>query len=188
MKRTTCGKDPMTMPFSLFNFGGTILVGGTMVLMIWAVAHTVKRPVPRWLYPTAAGASMIAFQIYNDYTWFDRTVDALPPDHVVVATYGNASPLQPWSFAVTMIDRFALVDRGSIKRNPAIPDVIVADMLLVTRFLPTARVTQFFDCAGHRRADAHAGIVFDDKGNPTNAEWTPIAADDAALAAVCRAD
>lgn len=174
------------MPFSLFNFGGTLIVGATVFLMIYAVAKSFKIAVPRWVYPTAAGVSMIGFQIYNDYTWYDRTVDGLPPDHVVISRFGTSHPLQIWSYFVPMTDRFAVLDRGSIKRNPAVPGLVIADVILVTRFMPTARVTQFFDCAEQRRADAHAAIVFDDAGAPSNAEWYPADAGDPALAEACR--
>ncbi len=173
------------MPLTLFNYIGTFLVGGTVALLLWAVVRTFKLRLASWVYPATIGATMIVFQIYNDYTWFDRTAGDLPPRIVVTDTYEGRSLLKIWTYALPVVDRFRALDRGSIKRNPAVPDLVIADVILVTRFQPTFTATQIFDCAANRRADAHTGITFDAEGRPENAEWVEVAADDALIAAAC---
>lgn len=173
------------MPFTLFNFIGTFLVGGTVALMLYAVIKSLKLKVPGWLYPVAIGGSMIAFQIYNDYTWFGRTADRLPASHVVTGEFTSSSPLKVWSYVIPIVDRFSVVDRASIKRNPSVSGLVIADVLLVTRFMPTVQTTQFFDCTGLRRGDAHAGITFAADGQPQGVSWTSVEAGDRMLAAAC---
>lgn len=173
------------MPVTLFNYIGTFLVGGTVALLLYAVARTFKLKLAGWVYPAAIGISMIAFQIYNDYTWFGRTAAALPPSHVVTGSFVSTSPLKVWSYAVPIVDRFSVVDRGSVKRNPATPGLVIADVFLVTRFQPTIRAVQFFDCTAGRRADAHQNVTFDEDGKPENLEWVPLEPGDPMLEAAC---
>lgn len=176
------------MPLTLFNFIGTLLVGGVVALMLWAGARTFRRRLPKWIYPAAVGVSMIAFQIYNDYTWFGRTTADLPDTIEVTDTYAGQSPLKAWTYVLPVVDRFRALDRATLQRNPAVPELVIADVILVTRFQPTFTASQIFDCAGHRIADGHAGLAFDAEGRPTDAEWREVSADDPLLVAACRGD
>ncbi|WP_075214863.1 hypothetical protein [Mongoliimonas terrestris] len=173
------------MPFTLFNTLGTLLIGITVGLMLYAVTKTFKLTLPKWIFPTAIGASMIAFQVYNDATWFSRTAGDLPPTHVVVGRFSATSPLRPWTYVLPVHERFQVIDRASARRNPDVPDLVLVDLLLVTRFQPTLKAPQFFDCAGNRRADAHEGVRFAADGTPQGVDWEALPADDPMLAAAC---
>lgn len=173
------------MPFTLFNSLGTLLIGATVGLMLYALARTFRLKLPAWVYPTAIGVSMILFQVYNDATWFRRTAGSLPETHVVVASHTATSALRFWSYAIPIVERFAVLDRTSVKRNPDVPGLVIADLILVTRFQPTVKITQIFDCAGHRRGEAGPAVTFDANGMPENVPWTDVPADDAMLTAAC---
>ena len=175
------------MPLTLFNYIATFLVGGTVALMLWALLRTLMRKPPGWIYPAVIGATMIGFQIYADYSWFSRTAAGLPPTMVVTDTYAGTSPLKVWSYAIPIVDRFRVVDTASVKRNPAVPDLVIADVHLVTRFRQTVTTRQVFDCVGHRRADGYAGVTFDAEGRPQGLTWEDLSADDAMLRAACEA-
>lgn len=174
------------MPNVAFTYLGTFLVGGTVALLLWAVARTLKRPLPRWVYPAAAGLTMLVYQVYNDYTWFGRNAGSLPPSYVVTSRHTQSSILQFWSLIVPPVDRFAVVDRTSIKRNPQVPDLVMANVILVTRFHPSVLIVQVFDCAQRRRADIHDRVTFDTGGRPQGLSWEELSADDPALEAACR--
>ncbi|MGI9508359.1 MAG: hypothetical protein ACR2QJ_03295 [Geminicoccaceae bacterium] len=156
----------------LFNLLGTIIVGiaaaGTVML-----AHRLfgRRPAG-WMVPVAAGGAMLAFHIWNEYTWFERTADVLPDDVVVAQSYDYKTPFQPWTLLVPRINRFTALDQGSIRRNDKAPDYVMADVFLVKRLDPTAKVTQIYDCRGARRADVDPGSSVDERGLPVDAAWT----------------
>ncbi|HUG62538.1 MAG TPA: hypothetical protein VMP03_11865, partial [Methylomirabilota bacterium] len=120
-----------------------------------------------------------------DYTWFGRTASGLPPTHVVAGTFTSTSPLKFWTYVVPSVDRFSVVDLGSAKRNPAVPDLVIADVLFVTRFQPTVVAPQIFDCAQNRRADGHPGVTFGPDGRPENADWVAAEPGDAMFAIAC---
>jgi hypothetical protein len=174
------------MPSMIFNYAGTFVVGGAVALFIYAIVKTFKIAAPRWIYPASIGVAMMSFQVYNDYTWFDRAAADLPPTHVVAGSFTRADPLRFWTLLVEPVDRFSVVDRTSLKRNPKIDEFVIGDVLLVTRFQPTVRVTQVFDCSGNRRGDVHADVTFDASGRPMGVDWVTLPADNPMMVAACR--
>jgi hypothetical protein len=170
----------------VLNYAGTFVVGAAVALFLFAIVKTFKLAAPRWIYPASIGVAMLSFQVYNDYTWFRRAAADLPPTHVVAGNFTRPDPMRFWTLLVEPVDRFSVVDRTSLKRNPAIADLVIADVLLVTRFQPTVRVTQVFDCAGDRRGDIHAGVTFDAGGRPSGVDWVPLPSGHPMLAAACR--
>lgn len=169
----------------LFNLVGTFLVGIAAVGSIMLIFLVLRRPAPRWLLPFAAGAGMLGFHLWNEYTWFDRTATALP-DHVVVAkSYTYETPFQPWTLLMPRINRFAAVDRASIRRHDEAPDYVMADIFLVTRLAETAKVTQIYDCVQARRTEVSASMSVDERGLPVDAAWTPSEADEPLFKMVC---
>jgi hypothetical protein len=170
----------------VFNYAGTFLVGATVALLLYAVVKTFKLDAPRWIYPASIGAAMMLFQVYNDYTWFRRAATDLPPTHVVVGSFTRSDALRFWTLLVEPVDRFSVVDRTSLRRNPAVQDLVIGDVLLVTRFQPTVRVTQVFDCVGSRRGDIHPGVSFESGGRPVGVDWVTLPGGDLMLATACQ--
>lgn len=140
---------------------------------------------PKWLAPAAAGFTIFAFALWNEYSWFSRTAGALPEGIEVAATYTASSVIQPWTLVVPRINRFAAVDRAAARRNPALPGLMLADVLLFARFEPARRVPHVFDCAGGRRAEVTAATAFGDDGGPVDPGWVDAGADDPLIAAAC---
>lgn len=169
----------------LFNLIGTFIVGIAAAGSIMLTFRLLRRPAPRWLLPTAAGAAMLGFHLWNEYTWFDRTAMALP-DHVVVAQhYTYETPFQPWTLLMPRINRFSALDRASIRRNDQAPDYVMADVFLVTRLAQTAKVTQIYDCGQARRTEVSASSTIDEHGLPVDATWTASEADEPLFKLVC---
>ena len=167
-----------------------VFVGALAVAVLGAcVAFIVLRTFrlkARWIIPASAGAGMLGFTIYNDYTWFSRTAEGLPPAFLIAATGQRSTALQPWSLAVPVTVRFAAVDLGSLQIREAAPHLRRAPVHLVARFQPTFTSRQLFDCANARRADADGADAGPD-GLPPAQAWFAVPADDAMLRAVCDA-
>lgn len=167
----------------LLTFIGAISVA----VLAACVAFIVRRVTgvsARWLIPASAGVAMLAFTIWNDYSWFSRIVEGLPEDVVVAETYEQSFVLQPWTLAVPAVNRFQAVDLSRRQFSDAQPDVVRAVVYLMARYQPAFETIQIFDCAGGRRADGSAPSGAD--GLPAAQAWRAVGRDDPLLAAACR--
>jgi hypothetical protein len=167
-----------------------VLLGAVAVAVFAAcIAFIIQRSFrinARWIIPAGAGAGMLFFTIYNDYTWFGRTSGALPPGFVVTQSFTRSNAIQPWSLLTPITERFVAVDLGGLQVNEARPSVRRALVHFVARFQPTLSSVQLFDCETLRRADAAAPGVGAD-GLPPESEWFPFDPADPLLRAVCDA-
>jgi hypothetical protein len=155
--------------------------GGVAMLLRWLS----RGRLPRWLVPTAAGAAMIAFVIWSDYTWHGRSVAGLPDSFEVVFENRERPAWRPWTLAVPVTTRFAAVDHVTERRNDRQPDQVMADVYLFARFLPAVRRTVLVDCARRLRADVADGMEFAADGALVDATWIALPPDDRLAAAVC---
>jgi hypothetical protein len=155
------------------TFAAGFVAAGTVI----AGPRLVGKRAPRHLPPLAAGLAMVAFMIWNEYSWFDRAAGALPEDVKVAATYTQSSIFQPWTMVKPRINRFAAIDLGGARRNPEFPDQVMAEVLLLSRFDDTASRMQVFDCAEHKRADAPQG--------EGALDWVEVDTDDPLLRTAC---
>jgi hypothetical protein len=155
--------------------------GGVAMLLRWLT----RGRLPRWLVPTAAGAAMIAFVIWSDYTWYARSVAGLPDSFEVFFENSERPAWRPWTLVVPVITRFAAVDHVSERRNDKQPDQVMADVYLFARFVPAVRRTVLVDCARQLRTDVAEGMELDADGAPVDATWISLPPDDPLAAAVC---
>lgn len=170
-----------------------ILIGAVLIAICAAALAALPfrlrgRKVPRGVPPIAAGIALVVFVLWNDYSWYSRTVGALPDRVTVVESLTYTSPMQPWTYLWPRTNRFSAVDRASIRRNDSLPDFVMTDVLFVQRYQPTLQASQIFDCAAGRRADLTDATQFDDRGMPQNAAWVDLEPDFPLLDIVCGAD
>ncbi len=166
----------------LLTFFGAIAVG----VLAACVAFIVRRFYgvnARFLIPLSAGAGMLGFTVWNDYTWFGRNAAGLPETVEVARTIEKSWVIQPWTLLVPVVTRFQAVNRASVARNAATPDVARATIYLVARFQPTFETVQLFDCAAGRRADS--ADAPEDGGLPAQGAWVTVGLDDPLLSVVC---
>lgn len=169
----------------LLNLLGTFIAGIAAAGAVMLLYRVLGKQAPRWLLPTVAGAAMLNFHIWNEYTWFDRASKALP-DHVVVAEhYTYKSMLQPWTLLAPRINRFTALDRSSIRRNERAPGYVMADIYLVARLERTAKLTQIYDCKKERRTDVSRSTATNERGLPIDAVWIAWESDDSLFQLVC---
>lgn len=167
---------------------GTLMVGVGAASIAFVLCRALRRPVPGWLLPGAAGAAMLSFHIWSDYAWADRTIAELP-DHVVVADrYTSRSITQPWTYLAPKVDRFSVVDLGEIRHHPEAPGLAMAVVHLVRRWYPTMTTVQLYDCETPRRADVGERLEADAAGRPIDPDWVTVAPDDPVRGVVCGAE
>lgn len=159
----------------IVHFITAIAVTVVVILFTWALFHTLKKPMPRFLIPMLVGVTIIGYGIYSEYTWESRTLAQMPASFQVVHRASSTSVFSPWSYIVPRTDRLSVVDVDAIRSNPDFPDYSMFDLLLLQRFNPVIRVRQLLDCNGSRRADLTADPVFDDQGLPVNLQWQAVA-------------
>lgn len=172
----------------IWTLVGTLMVGVGAACVVFVACRALRRPVPGWLLPAAAGAGMLSFHIWSDYSWADRTAAELP-EHVVVAErYTSRNMLQPWTYLVPKVDRFAVVDTSEIRHRPEVEDTALAVVHLVTRWYPTVSTQQLYDCATPRRADVGRSLEVDGNGRPIDVDWVRLESDDPVRRVVCAAE
>lgn len=127
--------------------------------------------LPRWIVPVMAGGAMISFTIFNEYSWFHRTANALPNSIKIAKTVEQKMAYRPWTYAVPYIDRFIAIDKLSLKQNEKFPNQRILDLLVYGRWAPTSRIRAIFDCKTGRRADLTEGVKFKEDGSLEGAIW-----------------
>ncbi|MCB2053009.1 MAG: hypothetical protein KDE35_02050 [Geminicoccaceae bacterium] len=169
----------------LVELVATFALGLGTAGLVWLAHRLSGGRLPGYLAPVAAGAAMLVFTIWSEYSWFERTRAGLGGRVEVARSFEESSAWQPWTLLVPRTTRFTAVDLATVRRNEAQPGMVMADVYLVARRQPVLRVTQFYDCDGHRRADARDGLELSGDGAPVNARWVAVGRDDAVLRAVC---
>ncbi|MDJ0820827.1 MAG: hypothetical protein QNJ09_03320 [Paracoccaceae bacterium] len=135
--------------------------------------------LPRWMVPVGAGIAMLGTAISSEYSWYDRTAQALPEGFVVAQSVESRALWRPWTFAVPMIDRFVAVDQGNLRPNDQTDGLYLADLYFFGRWRPVQSVEVMVDCPGGRRADPALG-----DGSPPI--WRDVGAEDPILKSVCQ--
>lgn len=153
--------------------------GGALIL------RRIIPSLPKALIPIAAGGAMIGYAIWSEYSWFSRSVAALPESMEVLAQYESRSPLRPWTLLFPFTDRFSAVDMAQLRHNENAPGQVMAKVYLAGRYTGNALVPVLVDCPAARRADLSDGMSFDAEGRIAGAEWSVMAEDDPLLKALC---
>lgn len=153
-----------------------------LVLMIAAFGRMTGRwSLPKWVMPAAAGAAMLGFAIWNEYSWFPRTRAALSEEMVVASAPADRMAYRPWTYIFPLVTRFVAVDRGAA----AGAEVFATNAYVVTRWGRTRQIPVAFDCVRMTRADLVEGAQLAADGTLTGAEWLPPDAEDPLVRAAC---
>src|SRR5690606_40162839 len=145
----------------------------------------LRRRLPQWIVPAAAGAGMLRMAIWFEYSWLDRTTGTFPDGVEVASTNQTRSWYRPWTYVVPLTNRLIAVDHRFDRRHADMPGHVLSQVILAGRWEPTRQFGAMFDCDGHRRADLLDDVVFDDRGALRNARWVRLPPDDALLRVVC---
>lgn len=160
------------MDFLIYHLIAVAVVGFTAALIIFLLKKTFGINLPGYLYPIAVGAAMLSYSVWAEYTWYARTAASLPAHAKVAQSYELSSAAQPWTLLAPSINRFAVVELSTLKKNPKLPGHALVSVLLVARFENVIELPRMFDCIGQRVADIDARTAFGEDGLPVNASWS----------------
>lgn len=170
-----------------WDFIGMITAGAGLAGILLLIRKVSRGLLPSWSIPAAIGAGMLAFTIWNEYTWFARTTAVLPPQVTVISAPESRALWRPWTYIFPIHQRFAAYDGTSAQTSAENPAIRQAQVMLVQRWQATTRIPVAVDCAKGLRADLVDGAVLAPDGTLTGTEWRPAAADDALQLAACKA-
>ena len=169
----------------LLEFIAIIAAGFGLAGIALSINIVLRRRLPQWILPAAAGAGMLLMAVWFEYSWLDRTTATFPDGVEVASTNEVRSWYRPWTYVVPLTTRLIAVDRRFDRRHADMPGHVLSQIILAGRWEPTRQFGAVFDCDGRRRADLLDEVVFDDAGALRNARWVTLEPDDALLRVAC---
>jgi hypothetical protein len=166
------------------------LIGGFMVALgAGGLAHLAQSlargRLPGWIVPAAAGAGLLGYAVYMEYSWAGRTIAQLPAESTLVSRNATTAWFRPWTYVWPLTNRMTVVDHRFDRHNPAFPDLVITRVVLLGRWEPGRPVPVVIDCAAGRRADLRDTVVFGEDGAIEGADWLRLAPEDPLLGALC---
>ncbi|MGR3461494.1 MAG: hypothetical protein ACU0AX_10420 [Roseovarius sp.] len=165
-----------------FELIATFAAGIAAAGLVLIAGHLSGGRLPRWAMPVAAGAMMLGYAIWSEYTWASRTVESLPEGVDVLVTIEESKLWKPWTYVIPQTTRIMALDRASVQTNQEAPDILLVDLYFFARWTPPAKRPQLVDCARQARADVSATALAD----PSEATWRRAGADDPLMEALCQ--
>lgn len=169
----------------LLEFIAIIAAGFGLAGIALSVNIALRRRLPQWIIPAAAGAGMLLMAIWLEYSWLERTTAAFPEGVEVASSNQVRSWYRPWTYAVPLSNRLIAVDHRFDRRHADAPGQVLTRVILAGRWEPTRQYGAVFDCSAHRRADLLDQVTLEDGGGLENADWLQLSADDPVLRSVC---
>lgn len=170
----------------LMDLIATIAAGVGLVGLVIVIRHLTKGRLPKWTVPAAFGAGMLLFSTWNEYTWYDRTTEALPEQVVILSSPTDRAALRPWTYLFPVSTRFMAFDRVGMIVSQSDSRYRRADVMVVQRWQQTTRIPLAFDCTEARRADLIEGGMLAPDGTLTGTEWLTVDPTDALQRAACQ--
>lgn len=144
-----------------------------------------RKKLATWWVPIAAGAGMLAFQIYSEYTWFDHQQSLLPNGVTVVRTVDQTAFWRPWSYVFPQTLRFIAADFNTANHNEHNPELVRLQLYFFERRMAARRVTTVIHCHHQARADYNDELYLPAAEEALSNEWFPLESNDLMLQ-VCR--
>ncbi|PJJ96673.1 hypothetical protein CO641_12485 [Lysobacteraceae bacterium NML91-0213] len=169
----------------LLEFIAIIAAGFGLAGIALTLNIALRRRLPGWIVPAAAGAGMLLMAVWLEYSWFERTQRTFPDGVEVASTNQVRSWYRPWTYVVPLTNRLIAVDRRFDRHHADAPGQVLTRVILAGRWEPTRQFGVVYDCERHRRADLLDGVEFAADGSLPNARWTALPADDRVLRTAC---
>ncbi|WP_108820561.1 hypothetical protein [Pseudovibrio sp. Alg231-02] len=166
---------------------GTFIAGIAGAGLVMLINHVLGGRLPRWFAPVAAGAAMLLATISSEYSWFSRTKDTLPDGIVVAETVESKAFYRPWTYLFPFTERFVAIDTATIQTHPEQPGMKLAQAYFFGRWSPVNKLPVLTDCATSRRAALADGIIFEEGGSISGAQWVSVPENDRITSTICGA-
>jgi hypothetical protein len=144
--------------------------------------------IAKWIVPAAAGAGLIGFTIWIEYTWFARTSAELPDRMVIVKAETAPSPLRPWSYIWPMTTQFMSLDPAATMAHPDAPSLRVVSLYSTVRWQGATNAMMIVDCENARQVLVTAGVEVTPDAQMTGGEWITPGPGDGIQQAACGED
>jgi hypothetical protein len=160
-------------------------VAVTVGLIVWALGRWVPG-MPRWIMPAAAGAALVGYTIWSEYSWFGRVSAELPAELEVVVIQDEVMPLRPWTYLAPITMRFVALDHRKTLAHPEATNLRMVTLYSFARWKPVAEGLMAVDCIGKRHVMVVDGVTISDDGTLSGADWQPATPQDKLQDAACR--
>ena len=140
----------------IYEFIATIAAAFGMAGLALIITHLSKLAgfrAPKWLIPLFAAFGIFAFQVHQEYHWYEQKVAKLPEGVVEVKKIEDSAWFRPWTYIKPQTVRFMAADVGQAKSYIANPQIKLVNLYLFGRRMSAQRVPQVIDCAKGARAD-----------------------------------
>ena len=176
----------------LFEFIATIAAAFGMAGLALIITHLSKlagKRAPKWLIPLFAAIGIFAFQIHQEYNWYDQQVNQLPDGVTVVKTAESTEWFRPWSYVKPQILRFIAADTGNATAQINDPNIYLVNLYLFERRRSVQQIPQVIDCAAPARADyvipaKDSKLTINEHVKQTTM-WRPLETDDPLFINIC---
>ncbi|MBE0407140.1 hypothetical protein ACT3TI_09895 [Psychrobacter sp. AOP22-C1-22] len=177
----------------LFEFIATIAAGFGLAGVALIITHLSKlagKRAPKWLIPLFGAIGIFAFQIHQEYNWYDQQVAQLPEGVTVVKKAEESTWFRPWSYAKPQTFRFIAADSGHARAQVDNQDIYLVDLYLFERRLSVQKIPQVIDCTAPARADyilptaENSKLTIKEHVKQTT-KWRPLTTDDPLFINVC---
>lgn len=169
----------------LLEFIAIIAAGFGLAGIALSLNIALRRRLPQWIVPAAAGAGMLLMAVWLEYSWLERTTTTFPDGVEVASTNQVRSWYRPWTYAVPLTNRLIAVDHRFDRRHAGVPDRVLTRVILAGRWEPMRQYGVVFDCKLDRRADLLDEVELDDGGQLKNANWVQLSAGDPVMQVAC---
>ncbi len=100
-----------------WTFVATVFCGLGAAGIALGIRTATRKKAPKWIIPVFAGAGMLGYLVYGEYTWFDHKQSLLPEEAVIVDTESDGIFWRPWTFLFPYVSAFTTIDTKSISRD-----------------------------------------------------------------------
>lgn len=171
-----------------FDLVATVLAGVAVAGIVLFLRRILRLPLPAWLVPAAAGAAMLGYTIWSEYSWFQRDLAARPQTLSVVWQNEEKAFWRPWTYLAPITDQYRALDMTSLITPESAPHLRVGGLFLVKRRQQAIIVRSAFDCTKSEWTSAMDGAKFADDGAVEAGTWRSIAPEDPLIVAACDGD
>lgn len=96
-----------------------LLIAAGAAFLAAGIAQYVRlltaKKLPKWIVPAAAGLGILGYQLYMEYSWFERTQALLPAGAVVTEVRQTPAFWRPWTFVFPMSMGFSAVKPDEVQ-------------------------------------------------------------------------
>ena len=165
-----------------WTFIATVFCGLGAAGIALGIRAVSRKTAPTWIIPVFAGAGMLGYLIYGEYTWFELKQSQLPEEAIIVDTESDGVLWRPWTFIAPYVTAFSTVDTKSIRRSEENSEV--------THFILYRFEQKLTDVVSHRVHIIHCGnrelVPLGSDGNPRIDNMKQLGVNDKLYQTVCQ--